>query len=121
MRSSGILKITFSGFLAAISLWVPFQNGTNASLGKITSGSEVPYFEESSCMFDLPSGAVPGEDLKCGYLVVPETHADPDGANIRLAVVVLKSKSPVPQPDPLVMAQGGPGRLHDRDIRGRLY
>jgi pimeloyl-ACP methyl ester carboxylesterase len=69
----------------------------------------VPRFEPAACMFDIPIGLVEGQDVDCGYLIVPERYAAPDGPTIRLAVAVLYSLDPNPAPDPLVMAQGGPG------------
>ena len=66
-------------------------------------------WQPSACMFDLPLLATEGEDIECGYLVVPEQHRDPTGPTIKLAVAIIKSSSPTPAPDPLVMAQGGPG------------
>jgi len=110
--------------------------------GLDSTGQEVPRFERAACMFSLPTGLVEGQDVDCGYLIVPEQHADPAGPTIRLAVAILSSQSPNPEPDPLVLLQGGPGgstidtymqaipmngRLRaDRDIvmfdqRGTLY
>jgi pimeloyl-ACP methyl ester carboxylesterase len=66
-------------------------------------------FQPARCMFDLPIGAVEGEDVQCGYLTVPEEHINPDGPTIQLAVAIIKSKDLQPKPDPLVLAQGGPG------------
>jgi len=60
-------------------------------------------------MFQVPAGKVEGKDVVCGYLTVPEIHAQPDGPTIQLAVAIIKSKDPNPSTDPLVMAQGGPG------------
>jgi pimeloyl-ACP methyl ester carboxylesterase len=69
-----------------------------------------PRFEPTACTFDtlLP---LPLDDatITCGYVVVPEQHANPQGPTIRLAVVILKSLHPDPVPDPLILAQGGPG------------
>lgn len=46
----------------------------------------------------------------CGYVTVPESHATPNnGRTLRLAVVIYKSPSRTAQPDPLLLAQGGPG------------
>ena len=66
-------------------------------------------FQPDSCMFELPSGAVEGRDLECGWLQVPERHERPDGPVIRLAVAIIKSRAVDRKPDPLVMLQGGPG------------
>jgi uncharacterized protein (DUF885 family) len=49
-----------------------------------------PLFEHADCQFSPPRPY----DLECGYLVVPEDRARPDGRQVRLHVVVLKSLSP---------------------------
>lgn len=54
--------------------------------------------------------------LRCGYMSVPEVHAQPDGKQIKLPVVVLKSSSANPAPDPIVVLQGGPGGSAIRDF-----
>jgi pimeloyl-ACP methyl ester carboxylesterase len=68
-------------------------------------------FRPTECapLVELPLGFAPGADFECGYLTVPEQHSQPDGSTIELGVVILKSNGPSPRPDPLVMAQGGPG------------
>ncbi len=66
-------------------------------------------FERGNCPFNLPSGAVEGDDVKCGYVTVPEEHAHTDGPTIRLAVAVIMSLGDDPVPDPLVIEAGGPG------------
>lgn len=76
---------------------------------KASPYGEAPWFETTPCMFELPPGAVEGKDLQCGFLHVPEEYKDPEGASIRLAVAIIKAKDPNPRPDPLIMAQGGPG------------
>ncbi len=70
-----------------------------------------PTFEAAPCMFefDVPFISVEQAGIDCGYLTVPERHSDPTGPTIRLAVAILNSTSANPAPDPLVMAQGGPG------------
>ncbi len=75
-----------------------------------------PYrFEPSACDFfetsliDLIDSTPEDEGYECGYVIVPEVHAEPDGATIRLPVAIKKAASPSPHPDPLFMAQGGPG------------
>ena len=67
-----------------------------------------PTLEPKNCPFTLPPEFA-RERVQCGMVTVPERHANPTGKTIRLGVAVLKSKSANPQPDPLVMAQGGPG------------
>lgn len=78
-------------------------------LPSTASTQSVPAFSYDDCMFELPAGALEGENVECGWLTVPEEHANPDGPTIRLAVAIIKSADPNPAPDPLVMLQGGPG------------
>jgi pimeloyl-ACP methyl ester carboxylesterase len=73
------------------------------------SPSPIGVFRKTACFFDLPRGAVEGKDIECGYVTVPERHANPDGPVIELAVAVVKSTSAHPAPDPLVIEAGGPG------------
>jgi pimeloyl-ACP methyl ester carboxylesterase len=64
-----------------------------------------PRFETTDCPFTTFSG----NQIECGWLIVPEDHATPDGATIQLAVAILRSKNPQKAPDPLVYLAGGPG------------
>ncbi len=66
-------------------------------------------FEPVECWFDSPIPLLPGPEFECGYVTVPEQHADPDGPTIRIPVAILRTTSDDPKPDPLFMAQGGPG------------
>ncbi len=62
-------------------------------------------YEQAACKFDKPAGI----SVTCGYLTVPEDRDKSDGKTIRLHVAVFKSKSPKPEPDPVVYLEGGPG------------
>ncbi len=66
-------------------------------------------FEPAACWFEIPARFTEGTDIQCGYVTVPEHHADPGGPAIRLAVAVIKSTGDHPAPDPLVIESGGPG------------
>lgn len=69
-----------------------------------------PSFANAPCMVDLSQyAAAEGRDAVCGYLTVPELHANPAGPSIQLAVMIIKSTSASPARDPIVMLQGGPG------------
>lgn len=57
--------------------------------------------------FDLPAAVAVQSD--CGYVTVPEQHAQPQGRTIQLAVVRTRSTSKAPAADPLFVEQGGPG------------
>jgi len=50
-----------------------------------------------------------GRDVECGFVTVPRRHADPAGPAIRLATVIIKSDAEKRSPEPLFIAQGGPG------------
>jgi len=52
---------------------------------------------------DMPGNA------ECGYVTVPLRHARPNGPTIQLATVVIRSEDDSRKPDPLFIAQGGPG------------
>ncbi|MCD4684630.1 MAG: alpha/beta hydrolase [Anaerolineae bacterium] len=65
-----------------------------------------PQFEAVEC-HDFGINAVGAAD--CGYLIVPEDRGDPDSPEIHLAVIVLRSTSNAPAPDPVIYLVGGPG------------
>ncbi len=65
----------------------------------------MPRFEKTDCWFKEPLG----RDVECGWLIVPEDHAKPDGKTIKLAVARFKSDASKPEPDPIVYLEGGPG------------
>ncbi|HEX3737865.1 MAG TPA: hypothetical protein VHV53_10010, partial [Solirubrobacterales bacterium] len=78
-------------------------------------GESVPRFEAAAC----PKTPHPIAALKtahCGYLVVPEDRAHPDGRTIRNAVAILPARSKNPKPDPVVFMTGGPGAAAILDI-----
>ncbi|GIK43908.1 MAG: hypothetical protein BroJett011_77410 [Chloroflexota bacterium] len=69
-------------------------------------------FEPAECTFEFPLVKYLSPNrvgFQCGYVTVPEQHSQPSGPTIRLAVTTLPSTAKNPAPDPLFMAQGGPG------------
>ncbi|GIL14563.1 MAG: alpha/beta hydrolase [Chloroflexota bacterium] len=64
-----------------------------------------PAFVPQPCAFKAPDGI----NVDCGYVVVPEDRASPDGPGIRLPVAIFHSVSETPAPDPVVLLVGGPG------------
>ncbi|PJF39351.1 MAG: transporter, partial [Phototrophicales bacterium] len=66
-------------------------------------------FATAPCVVEVPEGAVEGRDIICGYVNVPEFYDRQSTNTLRLAVAILPSISSEPAPDPLFMAQGGPG------------
>ena len=72
-------------------------------------------FESAAC----PTVAIPAlKSARCGFLVVPENRARPNGRTIRLAVAIVPSLSATPAPDPVVYLAGGPGgiAIHEAQI-----
>ena len=68
-----------------------------------------PAFEPAACAFQLPAGLEEGQDVECGYLVVPENRDQPDDRQIRLAVAIFHSPSITDNQVPTVYLEGGPG------------
>lgn len=93
------LQRGFRALLIAVALVVFIAPGTGRAQ------DAVPRFEPSDCWFDVPAD----QTVECGYVVVPELHANPDGPTIKLAVAVFKALGDQPQPDPVMMLSGGPG------------
>jgi pimeloyl-ACP methyl ester carboxylesterase len=62
-------------------------------------------FEQALCPFNVPEGS----SIECGFVIVPEDHANPGGASIRLAVTVIRDQGDEHQPDPVILLAGGPG------------
>ncbi len=77
---------------------------TPAATGAAPSGG-VPRLESTQCWFKAPASY----DVECSYLIVPEDHARPDGATIKLAVARFKSEAIKPESDPIIYLEGGPG------------
>jgi pimeloyl-ACP methyl ester carboxylesterase len=75
----------------------------------VAAADAAPHFETGKCPIRLASGQVEGKTVDCGFVVVPEQHAKPDGPTIRLAVARFRSTKSDPAPDPVIFLQGGPG------------
>jgi pimeloyl-ACP methyl ester carboxylesterase len=83
----------------------PLPPTETASPSPTPPASYQPVFEPAECAFPVPEGTNP----ECGYLVVPENRARPDGKQVRLHVAIFHSRSANPNPDPVVHLSGGPG------------
>jgi pimeloyl-ACP methyl ester carboxylesterase len=62
-------------------------------------------FVEKPCAFMT----APMRPTRCGTVTVPEARDGSSTRTIQLSVVIVKSDSATPAPDPLVFLQGGPG------------
>jgi pimeloyl-ACP methyl ester carboxylesterase len=94
-----ILAIAGFSLVVLIAMSVASPSGAHAA---------TPRFEPSDC----PKTPEPIPDLqkaRCGFLVVPENRAKPNGRNIRLAVAIIRAMEKPAKPDPVVFMTGGPG------------
>jgi pimeloyl-ACP methyl ester carboxylesterase len=60
-------------------------------------------------LFEEPLVTPAMGNVVCGSIQVPENWSVPDGRQLQITYVVLKSLSPDPKPDPIVYLEGGPG------------
>jgi pimeloyl-ACP methyl ester carboxylesterase len=67
-------------------------------------------FHEAHCPFPLGAALVEGQNVRCGFLSVPEDWSRPQGPTLRLAVAIFKTFSSHPAPDPVLSLGGGPGQ-----------
>lgn len=66
----------------------------------------VPRFESADCPFEVPEDA----RVRFGRLVVPAVRPyEPGDPTVSVAVLVIKSRSASPRPDPVLYLEGGPG------------
>ena len=70
-----------------------------------TAAGAQPRLQDRDCGVLLPSGL----EATCYWLIVPEDRARPKVATVKLAVMVVHSRSASPEPDPVVFLSGGPG------------
>ena len=66
-------------------------------------------FHETHCPFTLETGIVEGQNVNCGFLVVPEDRSQPKGRTLQLAVAIFKTPNPQSNSAPLLILGGGPG------------
>ncbi len=102
------MKLRFG--LGILLGWVVFFFGMD--IRKVESAALVPGGEGTPPVFTPAECPFENESLyqvDCGYLTVPEDHANPDGPQIQLAVAVVRSPNPDKEPDPVLFLQGGPG------------
>ena len=66
-------------------------------------------FQVTYCPFPPGAGLVEGQNVRCGFLTVPEDWSHPHGPSIRLAVEIFKTPNSQSTPDPVLLLSGGPG------------
>ena len=65
----------------------------------------LPRFESAACPVEVAAG----ERIDCGALFVPENRRRTGSRLIRLPVMIFRSRSSSPAPDPILFLTGGPG------------
>jgi pimeloyl-ACP methyl ester carboxylesterase len=110
-KHSSITKVSrkrkFLMRLLRIPLWILCLLGLlSQDLFAAPSEAFVPRFEPHAC----PVAFLAQYKVDCGYVTVPEEHANPYGTRIQLAVAVFHTTSPDPLPDPVIALVGGPGQ-----------
>src|SRR5437879_837981 len=66
-------------------------------------------FHYAACPFTPGPGIIEGQELKCGFLTVPEDRNHVGSSTIQLAVAIFKASSLHPPADPEIYLTGGPG------------
>ncbi len=69
-----------------------------------------PTFEETECMYDVPTGLTEGEDIFCGWVTAPMYPDGNSAETVTLPIVRIASVAENPAPDPLMILLGGPGQ-----------
>lgn len=105
------MPVTTYLVLAGLMVW------TSAVAQVGVQDVHVPRFEEADCPFTASIEVL--DQVRCGWLIVHENRAAPEGRQLRLAVAVMKSTGPAPRPDPIVFLSGGPGGNSVEHMPGR--
>ncbi len=66
-------------------------------------------FQQTRCPFHVSTDFVEGQNIRCGFLSVPEDRSLPRSPTIHLAVAIFNTPSSQPAPDPVLFLSGGPG------------
>lgn len=101
----------------ATSVAVAAGSSPVSTSGQKPELENVPRFEAFACAVPVPEG----ERVRCGYLFVPQDRARTGGAVIKLPIIIMKSDSANPAPDPVLRTFGGPGASSLGMIRARRY
>ena len=103
---AGVCTALVSG--ALVSGAQAHWNRSNPQPRATATGGPVPRFEPGPCP-RTPEPIAALKTSRCGFLVVAENHARPDGRTIRLSVAIVPARAKSPKPDPVVFMTGGPG------------
>lgn len=97
INSISMKKILLYLFTAILYTWPAFTQDSNSVL------------EFTSCFLVDCKPFQDDPRIEYAYLTVPENHDNPDGRNLRLAVIIIKASNGNPEDDPVIHLTGGPG------------
>ncbi len=86
----------------------------------VLAQDSTPQVEWTACWMELPEGMVEGQNIDCGYLIVPEDRTYDSSTTIQLAFAILYAPADTTYPDPVIYLAGGPGGNAVGDIDGWL-
>jgi pimeloyl-ACP methyl ester carboxylesterase len=97
---------TFMGAVTQAAI-APQVQGSTAQTSQIAQRTIINCSELT--LFDIPLITPDLGEVECGTFQVPENWSKPEGRQISLTYVILKSTSPTPKEDPILYLEGGPG------------
>jgi len=106
MEKVGVMKFSIT-YLAILLVLMLLACGDSQDTE--VSDDKIGVFQEALCPATIPDGWTEGEEITCGYVIVPERHSQPDGPTLKLLVARISSISETPDPDPVVPLPTGPG------------
>jgi pimeloyl-ACP methyl ester carboxylesterase len=105
MVATVLISTILSACGTATPIPMPTETPRESTATVVPTPEPSATFEGAPCPFDVPEGS----PVECGFVVVPEDHANPSGATIRIAVAVIRDQGEDHQPDPVILLAGGPG------------
>jgi pimeloyl-ACP methyl ester carboxylesterase len=106
----GLVSLVIAGCLGLNVAPAPTSTPSRTPMPTRVIGPGVPgTFEPAACPFALPEDYVQGQNVDCGYLVVPENRERADTRPIRLAVAVFHPEGGATRSDAVLYLSGGPG------------
>ena len=114
-HNSSIFRLFFRLFFSLILFCATPAAHASSPPAPASGENVVPRFDPAACAVPVPEG----ERVQCGYLVVAEDRTGKTGAVIKLPIIIMKSDSANPAPDPVLRTLGGPGVSSLRVIGGR--
>lgn len=99
--------VVLSIFAAGVCGLLFLSQNFSAPTAHAQSKQRGANWEAADCATFKITGAPAG--VECGYVNSPLRHANPTGAEIKLATVIIPADAAEKRPDPLFIGQGGPG------------